>query len=567
MQPNLDGRPIGSGAEDGPARGGASTPYNRAMPILVRNLTLGLDEDEDALRAKAARRLRIGEETVSQLAVVRRAIDARRRGEIAFVYNVELTLHGGPRLEKKILQGVHRADVAPVRLTRRPPTEPGTEPMPDRPIIVGFGPAGMFAALWLARHGYRPLVLERGQPVRTRHRDVLVRFYRQHEFDPESNLLFGEGGAGAYSDGKLYTKLNDPCVREVLEAFVEHGAPADILIEGRPHLGSDRIPTICTRIRRTIESLGGEVRFGARLDDLELGDGRVRSIRVGDETMTPGPLLLAVGHSARDTLRMLIRAGVRIEAKPFQLGVRVEHPQAMVDKWQYGSACGHGRLPPAEYHLVAKGAAGERGDVYSFCMCPGGVILPTNESPGLIATNGASDVRRSGQFANSGLVLTAGPEEVGNDPSAGLEYLEKWERAAFRATGESYRVPAQRGPDFLAGRSSDGRLETSYPFGGTWADIREIIPQRVAEGIARALRQLDERLPGYAGRECVITGPETRASSPVRIVRDRDSRESVSAAGLFPMGEGAGYAGGIISAAVDGIETAEALIRRYAPVG
>ncbi|MFQ5423505.1 MAG: NAD(P)/FAD-dependent oxidoreductase [Phycisphaerae bacterium] len=536
------------------------------MAILIRNLTLALSEDEEDLRAKAAGRLRISPDTILNHSVVRRSIDTRRRDRVSFVYSVEVVLRGGPRIEERIVRGVHRSDVAAVATIKLPPLEPGGESLPGRPIVVGFGPAGMFAALWLARHGYRPLVLERGRSVKTRHRDVLHRFFRQREFDPESNLLFGEGGAGAYSDGKLYTRVNDPRMRAIVDAFVEHGAPSHIRIDGRPHLGSDRIPTLCRRIRSTIESLGGEVRFGARVEDIDITDGAVRTLRMGTETLTPGPLLLAIGHSAHDTLRMLIRKGAAVTAKAFQIGVRVEHPQSLVDKWQYGSACGHPTLPPAEYHLVASGAADARGDIYSFCMCPGGTILPSAESPGLIATNGASGVLRSGPFANSGLVMTIDPEEVRSDPQVGLDFIERWERLAFDLTDRTCKVPAQRAPDFLAGRRSDGRLETSYPLGGAWAKIRRILPDHAADAVAKALRQFDERWPGFAGPECLVTGPETRVSAPVRIVRDPATRESVSAKGLYPIGEGAGYAGGIMSAARDGIITAELLIRRFAPL-
>lgn len=536
------------------------------MALLLRNLDLGLDEPDEAIRAKAARRLRIPTNAIKACAIVRRAIDARDKSDIRLVYSVELTLSGGIKEEQRVLRGIRRQDVTPLVADNPPPLQSGSEPMRGRPVVVGFGPAGMFAALWLARHGYRPLVLERGQGVKTRHRDVLQRFYRQHDFDPESNLLFGEGGAGAYSDGKLYTRVNDARMRDILQVFVEHGGKPDILVDARPHLGSDRIPTLCWRIREEIIRLGGEVRFAGRLDAVEIADGELRTIRAGQETMHPGPVLLGIGHSARDTIRMLIASGVTAIAKPFQLGVRVEHPQSLVDRWQYGASCGNRRLPPAEYHLVAKSAAAEMGDVYSFCMCPGGVILPTNESPGLIATNGASRASRGGAFANSGLVLTVPTALVGDDPLAGMAYLEQLERTAFGLTGESYRVPAQRATDFLADRQSDGGLETSYPLGGQWAEMRRILPAFAIDGVKRALADLDARLPGFAGAECLVTAPETRASAPVRFLRDPQTRESTSASGLYPIGEGAGYAGGIMSAAADGLATAELIIRRYAPM-
>ncbi|MCH8853295.1 MAG: FAD-dependent oxidoreductase [Planctomycetes bacterium] len=423
----------------------------------------------------------------------------------------------------------------------------------------------MFAGWQLARWGYQPIILERGQPVQTRHRDVMQKFYRQREFNPEYNLLFGAGGAGTYSDGKLYTRVNDPHGSMVLQVLYEHGASPDILIDGRPHIGSDRLPNICQRIRQRIESMGGEIRFGARVNDLSIGDDdQVVGVELASGVLESEAVLLGVGHSARDTLRMLARRGVRLEAKPFQLGVRIEHPQELVDRWQYGSCAGHERLPPAHYQAVAKKAGGARGDLFTFCMCPGGIILPTNESPDLVVTNGASRAGRSGRFANSGLVITVEPSEFDCDPLLGLAYQRKWEALAFQATGGSYAVPAQRAADFLAGRNSDGQLETSYPLGGQWADLRQLLPDYLADSLMRGLRMLDRRLPGFAGEQALITAPETRASAPVRIPRSAETRESVSTPGLYPIGEGAGYAGGIMSAAIDGLKTANEIIRRFA---
>lgn len=533
------------------------------MPILVRNLVLGLDEPEESLRQRAARRLKVPPEAIRLYAPVHRALDARRTEAIHFVYHVELALHESHSAERARVQRLHSPHVeflaprsaAPVRLGRRP--------LPERPVVIGFGPAGMFAALRLAEQGYCPRVLERGRDVRRRHYDILQRYYREREFDPTSNLLFGEGGAGSYSDGKLYTRVNDPLVRTVLELFYRDGADPHILIDAKPHVGSDKLPTICRHIRERIERHGGQVRFEACVDDFEFNNGHVAALRVNGERVAVGPVILAIGHSARDTIRRLAARGVQIDGKPFQIGVRIEHPQELVDRWQYGSCANCPGLPPSDYHLVAKGAAGS-GDLYSFCMCPGGEILPTNESAGEIATNGASRSRRNGPFANAGLVITVTPEQVGGDALAGLAYQERWERLAFEKTGGSYRVPVQRATDFLAGRDSDGTLETSFPLGGQWCAIRAVIPPDVSAALQRGLPLLDARLPGFAGPDAMITAPETRASTPVRITRDPVTRAALGIENLYPAGEGAGYAGGIISAAIDGLKTADRIIGTYA---
>ena len=534
------------------------------MALLIRNIPLGLDEPEEELVRKAAKRLGVPPGAIRQCAPVRRSLDARKRRDIHLVYHLELTLAGGAKQERWVLKRRRLPTVSVIRPQPKPDPQPGARLLGHRPVVIGFGPAGMFAAYELARLGYQPVVYERGRDVRRRHFDVLKRFYRERVFDPASNLLFGEGGAGTYSDGKLHTRLSDPLVRSVIETLVEHGGDPDLLIEARPHVGSDKLPTICRRIRLHIEELGGEVRFDSMLGDVRIDDGRLSAICINEQWQLVGPVILAVGHSARDTIRMLARRGVNLAAKPFQLGVRIEHPQAVVDKWQYGDLAGHSRLPPAQYQVVAKGAAGELGDLFSFCMCPGGQIVPANESPGQVVTNGASRCKRGGPFANAGLVVTVPPIVAGGDPLAGITYQEHWERLAFKLTGGSYRVPVQRASDYLAGRSSEGTVETTYPLGGQWADLRAIIPTEVAAALDRGLGMLDERLPGFAGPEAVITGPETRGSAPIRMVRNATTRQAVGTADLYPVGEGAGYAGGIVSSAIDGLKTAQAIIQRYA---
>ena len=477
-----------------------------------------------------------------------------------FIYHVEVALNETPAAERRRLKYLKPHQAVWLEPFTEPAPEPGSETLPARPVVIGFGPAGMFAAWRLALMGYKPIVYERGRDVRRRHRDVRQRFFRERDFDPESNLLFGEGGAGAYSDGKLYTRVNHPLAQRVLEVLYQHGADPDILVNARPHIGSDRLPTICRRLREHIERLGGEVRFEQRLDEVRVSNGRLEALRVGTEWIPAGPTILALGHSARDTIRMLAARGVRLAAKPFQLGVRIEHPQALVDRWQYGPHAGHPRLSPAEYQIVAKGAAGAEGDLFSFCMCPGGVILPTNEAAGLIATNGASRATRNSPYANSGLVITVNPEQFDHDPLAGMAYQERLEQRCFQAAGGQYELPVQRARDYLQMRPSEGEPDTSYPLGARWLELRAVLPRTVAEALARGLPILEARLPGYTGAEALITAPETRASAPFRILRDATTREALDVAGLYPVGEGAGYAGGIMSSALDGLKSADAII-------
>lgn len=535
------------------------------MAVQIRNLRLGLDEPQQQLLVRAAQRLRVKVDNIATYAVVRRSLDARDHDDIHYNCTLELALDGGAAMEQSCVRRLYHRNIEQIAPTSPRLVACGDKLLSHRPVIVGFGPAGMFAALRLAEWGYAPVVLERGRDVRRRHKDILHDFYRERRFDPQSNLLYGEGGAGTYSDGKVYTRLSAPDVRDVLATLVRFGADPAIFVDGKPHIGSDRLPTICRRIREHIIRLGGEIRFDAQVDDFEIKDGALKAIRVGDERIRIDAVLLGVGHSARDTIGRLIERGVCVEAKPFQCGVRIEHPQAMVNRWQYGDACGRVGLPPADYQIVARKAAGSVGDLFSFCMCPGGQILPTNESPGLVVTNGASRSSRGGPFANSGFVITIDPKRFGGDPLAAMRFQHDLERRAFVAAGGDYAVPAQRCDDFLAGRSSDGTLETSYPLGGRWIRMEDLLPVDILNAVRKGLEIFERRMPGFAGGDGLITAPETRASAPVRITRHRDNRQSVNTENLYPIGEGAGYAGGIVSAAIDGLRSADQVIQEYKP--
>jgi len=550
------------------------------MPLLVRNVSMGGDEPREALVGHIARVLKIPHRAIRNYGVLRRALDARRSGEIRWVYHVVVSVEGD---EERILNRADKQRVTRLVEQAPAPIEPGSARLEHRPVVIGSGPAGLFAALALAEAGYCPIVLERGQDAPLRHRARHI-FYTTGQFDPENNLLFGIGGAGTYSDGKLYSRTHDPHNQLVLESLVRFGADPDILINSKPHIGSDRLPGICRKIVKHIVERGGEVRFGARVVDIEVGDNTsgqgdnklgcppyLRGVVLeSGERLVTNVCVLAIGYSARDTYKMLQQRGVQLAAKPFQMGVRIEHPQEMISRNQFGPACA--KLPPADYQLVAKGAippelqvVGAGGDLWSFCMCPGGIILPSNESPEEICTNGASNAKRNSPFANSGLVVTISPEQFQNDPMAGVEYQRKWERLAYQLSG-SYAVPSQRADDFLNNRKSSGPLETSYPLGSKSVELRAMLPEVVVAALIRGLPMLNRMIPGYASDLGILTAPETRASSPVRIPRDDATRQSVTVTGVYPVGEGAGYSGGIMSSATDGLKTAETIIAAYAPL-
>ncbi|HKB03704.1 MAG TPA: FAD-dependent oxidoreductase [Gemmataceae bacterium] len=534
------------------------------MPLRVSNLRLSVNAPESELRDRLARALGMRPADLHAWRILRKSLDVRDKRDLRFVYNAEVLIPEGA--EPNILERPH--DGPQVEAFREPPfemPEPGGMPLPHRPVVVGSGPAGLIAAYFLAERGYRPLVLERGTPVTERIRDVKA-FDAGGPFEPESNYLFGEGGAGTFSDGKLTCRSTGPDVLRVLELFAEckgqqPGKPS-ILYYHRPHLGSNRLPAVVKAIRRKIEALGGEVRFRTRVEDLVLRDGRIAGLATSSGEVSAEVAILATGHSARDVYSMLVRRGLPVVPKPFQIGVRVEHPQELVNRVQYGSRPYENQLGNADYSLVAHGSA----DVFTFCMCAGGYIIPSVSQEGYFCTNGMSLSKRDSPYANSGLVVTLPATEFGGpDALAGVRLQEVYERRAFELGRGEYRCPVQRVPDFLAQKPTPDPPPFSYPRGGVPTELDGVLPPFVVRALRSGLPQLDRAWRGKFLREGVLVGPEARGSSPVRIPRDDRTRES-PVGGLYPVGEGAGYAGGIVSAAVDGLRTAKAIIARYAPL-
>ncbi|HTR51278.1 MAG TPA: NAD(P)/FAD-dependent oxidoreductase [Kofleriaceae bacterium] len=501
---------------------------------------LDLDEPDDAaaLTAKLAAMLDVAPERLPLLEVRKRSIDARR-GRVRF----------------HLIVGAAEPQPPPVW-----PRETAGEPV----VIVGAGPAGIFCAYQLARVGVPAVIVDRGKPVQARRRDL--KGLTQHGVvDPDSNYCYGEGGAGTYSDGKLYTRAHKRGdVRDVIEILALHGAPPAILVDARPHIGSNKLPKVITALRERLESVGSAIRFGARATELVVRDGRAIGVRLADGDEVIGrAVVIASGHSARDVHALLERAGVRLEAKPFAMGVRIEHPQPLVDRIQYGRAAGHAKLPAAAYRLAFTPDDG-RG-AFSFCMCPGGWIVPAATEPDGLVVNGMSLSRRDSPFANSGLVVAIEPRDFGGAPHAGVELQRRLERAAAEAGGGALRAPATRATDFVRGRASSTVPHTSYQPGLLAGDVGEVLAVTglpLAARLREALAAFDRQMRGYLTEEAVLVGVESRTSSPVRVPRDRESLVSPDVASLFPCGEGAGYAGGIVSAALDGMRVARAIVAR-----
>jgi len=568
---------------------GIDTCWNTASGgmVLLRlsELKLPLDHSDAELEAAVVRRLRLQNGQLFGIRLVKRSVDARRRASINLVYCLDLELD--PALEQRLL--ARRNPDPHLRPTPDERYRFVVEPSPSRaangrPVVVGAGPCGYFAALLLAQMGLRPLLLERGKPVKQRTADTFGFWRGERLFNPESNAQFGEGGAGTFSDGKLYSQVSEPRAygRKVLEELVSAGANPEILTLHRPHIGTFKLATVVRGLRSRIEALGGEVWFESRVCGLELEphSRQLRAVLLGDgRRLATTAVVLAVGHSARDTFAWLQEGGMAIEAKPFAVGVRIEHPQSMIDRARWGEAAGHPRLGAAEYKLVhhcrQPGNAGR--DVYSFCMCPGGLVVGAASEAGCVVTNGMSQHSRNERNANSGLVVNvtlADMEPYGRgagDPLAGVAFQRHWEALAFELAGGGFQAPAQRLGDFLhtsqaksvcAGSTTPNTVAPSCQPGVTFTDLSRCLPAFVVDALREALPAFERQIAGYCQADAVLTAIETRTSSPVRIPRGSDSLESVNTPGLFPGGEGAGYAGGILSAAIDGIKLAEQVALR-----
>jgi len=525
--------------------------------IRITNLQLPLDHDEQALNQAILARLSIQAADLLDFVVYRRGYDARKKSKIVLIYTLDVTTNQDEHLLSKFAddQLIKTSPDMSYKFVAQAPAV-----VTDRPIVIGFGPCGLLIGLVLAQMGYKPSILERGAAVRQRTKDTFG-FWRKKVLNTESNVQFGEGGAGTFSDGKLYSQVKDSkhYSRKVLNEFVEAGAPEEILFVSKPHIGTFRLVSMVEKMRATIEALGGEIRFDTRVDDVHIEDGHLTGVTLaGGEVLKSRHIALAVGHSARDTFKMLFDKKVYIEAKPFSIGFRIEHPQSQIDKARFGANAGNEILGAADYKLVHH--CGNGRSVYSFCMCPGGTVVAATSEEGQVVTNGMSQYSRAERNANSAIVVGIDPSDYPGDALAGIELQRQLERKAYVMGGENYDAPAQTVGDFLKGKPSQalGKVESSFKPGIKLTDLSDALPDYCIAAIREAIPVFERKVKGFALADALLTGVETRTSAPICIKRDKDL-QSVNTRGLFPAGEGAGYAGGIMSAAIDGIKIAEAM--------
>lgn len=531
------------------------------MPLRLTDIHLYLSEDESALYTKAAAILKIPKDKILDLRIVKKSLDARKKDRIAFVYTLEVKV--GEEVEKTF----KKEETTKIRVIEKEINVSFPRPRTELlPVIVGTGPAGLFAALRLAEHGIRSLILERGKEVDRRVKDV-EKFWGERVLDPESNVQFGEGGAGTFSDGKLTTRVDDPRISYILKAMVDAGAKEEILYQARPHIGTDRLRGVVINLRNRLISLGCEVCFESKVTGFNAHDGKIESIIINNcREVRTDLLILAIGNSARDTYEALHDAGVMLERKPFAIGLRVEHPQRLIDGIQYGKSAGHPKLPPAEY-LLTHNMPHMGRSAYSFCMCPGGSVIAASSEPGRLVVNGMSLSKRDSRYANSAMVVTVRPEDFvlfGEGPLAGIEFQRRFEGAAFEAGGGNYNAPAQGLIDFLYSKKEASLNSSSYRPALTSANLEECMPGYVIAALREAIPQFERKMRGFISKEATLIGVETRTSAPVRITRETNL-QSVNTKGLYPCGEGAGYSGGIVSSALDGVRVADAVIGLHIP--
>ena len=526
--------------------------------LRISNIKISIDEDKSIIEKQLLKKLRIKQNDLIKSYIYKESIDARK-GKINFVYTIDAQVKN----EDKILAKSPK-DVVKIKELRYEGVESGNDTLEKRPVIIGSGPAGLFAALLLAQRGYNPILLERGLDVDRRTEDI-ENFWKERKFKNNSNVQFGEGGAGTFSDGKLTTRIKDIRCRKVLEELVNFGSPEEILYSHKPHVGTDILKDVVKNIRNEIIRLGGEVRFDAKVTDICRVNEEIESITINDsEKLETNIVILAIGHSARDTYEMLYERGVHIIQKPFAIGARIEHPQELINKSQYKEFYNHPRLGAADYRLIEHTSNGRTA--YTFCMCPGGSVIASASNEGQVVTNGMSEHARDKDNANSAFLVNVVPEDFGSDhPLAGVHFQEKYERLAYELGGKNYNAPVQLVGDFLNDRVSTkiGSVKPSYEPGYTFVDLRECLPSFVTDTMKEALSGFDRKIKGFAMDDAVLTAVETRSSAPIRIVRDDQTLESVNTKNLYPCGEGAGYAGGIVTAAVDGIKCAEKIISKY----